>query len=81
MAHFEKANSLNEWLDQRIGLNTLKRVLNTEYWIPKDINFLWAMGMVLAATFGILVLSGIFLLMYYKPDTNLAFDSVNYTIR
>jgi ubiquinol-cytochrome c reductase cytochrome b subunit len=80
MAHFEKANSLNEWLDQRLAVNTLKRVLNTEYWIPKDINFLWAMGMVLAATFGMLVLSGIFLLMYYKPDTNLAFDSVNYTI-
>ncbi len=80
MAHFEKANSLNEWLDQRIALNTLKKVLNTEYWIPKDINFLWAMGMILAATFGILVVSGIFLLMYYKPDTNLAFDSVNYTI-
>ncbi len=80
MAHFEKAKNLNEWLDQRLAINTLKRVLNTEYWIPKDINFLWAMGMVLAATFGILVLSGIFLLMYYKPDTNLAFDSVNYTI-
>ena len=62
MANFEKANNLNEWLDQRIALNTLKRVLNTEYWIPKDINFLWAMGMVLAATFGILVVSGIFLL-------------------
>jgi len=70
----------NKWMDERIGLNTLKRVLNTEYWIPKDINFLWAMGMVLAATFGLLVISGIFLLMYYKPDTNLAFDSVNYTI-
>ncbi|RLA67496.1 MAG: cytochrome bc complex cytochrome b subunit [Epsilonproteobacteria bacterium] len=70
----------NKWLDERIGLNTLKRVLNTEYWIPKDINFLWAMGMILAATFGILLISGIFLLMYYKPDTNLAFDSVNYTI-
>ncbi|HSR74745.1 MAG TPA: cytochrome bc complex cytochrome b subunit [Sulfurovum sp.] len=80
MAHFEKANSLNEWLDQRLAVNTLKRVLNTEYWIPKNINFLWAMGMVLAATFGMLLLSGIFLLMYYKPDTNLAFDSVNYTI-
>ncbi len=80
MAHFEKAKNLNEWLDQRLAINTLKKVLNTEYWIPKDINFLWAMGMVLAATFGILVLSGIFLLMYYKPDTNLAFDSVNYTI-
>ena len=80
MAHFEKAKNLNEWLDQRLAVNTIKKVMNTEYWIPKDINFLWAMGMVLAATFGMLVLSGIFLLMYYKPDTNLAFDSVNYTI-
>ena len=80
MAHFEKAKNLNEWLDQRLAVNTIKKVMNTEYWIPKDINFLWAMGMVLAATFGILVVSGIFLLMYYKPDTNLAFDSVNYTI-
>ncbi len=80
MAHFEKAKNLNEWLDQRLAVNTLKKVMQTEYWIPKDINFLWAMGMVLAATFGMLLVSGIFLLMYYKPDTNLAFDSVNYTI-
>jgi ubiquinol-cytochrome c reductase cytochrome b subunit len=80
MAKFEKAKNLNEWMDQRLAVNTLKKVMQTEYWIPKDINFLWAMGMVLAATFGILTISGIFLLMYYKPDTALAFDSVNYTI-
>jgi len=80
MAHFEKANSINEWLDQRIGIETLKKVMQTEYWIPKNINFLWAMGMVLAATFGILLISGIFLLMYYNPSVDLAFDSVNYTI-
>ena len=80
MAHFEKANSIGEWLDQRLAVETLKRVLNTEYWIPKNINFLWAMGMVLAATFGILLISGIFLLMYYQPNVETAFDSVNYTI-
>jgi len=80
MAHFEKANSIGEWLDQRLALNTIKRVMAHEYWIPKDINFLWAMGMILAMTFGLLLISGIFLLMYYKPDVNLAFDSVNYTI-
>jgi ubiquinol-cytochrome c reductase cytochrome b subunit len=80
MAHFEKAKSINEWLDQRIGIETLKKVMQSEYWIPKNINFLWAMGMVLAATFGILLVSGIFLLMYYNPSTDLAFDSVNYTI-
>ncbi len=80
MAHFEKASSLREWLDQRLAIETLERVLSKEYWIPKNINFLWAMGMVLAFTFGILLVSGIFLLMYYQPNVNLAFDSVNYTI-
>jgi ubiquinol-cytochrome c reductase cytochrome b subunit len=82
MAHFdENAKPFShKWLDERLAIDTLKRVLSTEYWIPKNINFLWAMGMVLAATFGILLISGIFLLMYYQPNVNTAFDSVNYTI-
>jgi len=82
MAHFdENAKPFShKWLNERLAVDTLKRVLQTEYWIPKNINFLWAMGMVLAATFGILLVSGIFLLMYYQPNVNTAFDSVNYTI-
>jgi len=80
MAHFTKATSLHDWLNQRLAIDTLRRVLAKEYWIPKNINFLWAMGMVLAITFGMLLISGIFLLMYYQPNVHLAFDSVNYTI-
>jgi ubiquinol-cytochrome c reductase cytochrome b subunit len=82
MAHFdENAKPFShKWLNERLAVDTLKRVLQTEYWIPKNINFLWAMGMVLAATFGILLISGIFLLMYYQPNVDTAFDSVNYTI-
>ncbi|MDR2904826.1 MAG: cytochrome bc complex cytochrome b subunit [Helicobacteraceae bacterium] len=80
MAHFEKANSIGEWLDQRLWGKAALKVLLTEYWVPKKINFLWSFGMVLASLFTVLVVTGIVLLMYYKPDTNLAFDSVNYTI-
>ena len=58
MAKFEKANSVGEWLDQRVNLTTFNKVMMTEYWIPKDINFLWAMGVLLATTFGILIVSG-----------------------
>ena len=80
MAHFEKAHSLGEWLDQRLWSKAVIKTLMTEYWIPKKINFLWSFGMVLAVLFTVLVVTGIFLMMYYKPDTNLAFYSVNYTI-
>ena len=75
-----KSKNLNDWFDKRIAINKVNKVLSTEYWIPKNINFLWAMGMILMVTFIILIISGIFLLMYYKPDVNLAFDSVNHTI-
>ncbi len=82
MAKFdEKAKPFSkQWLDDRLAITTVMKVLNIEYWIPKNINFLWAMGMILAATFGMLVISGIFLLMYYVPTVEGAFDSVNYTI-
>jgi ubiquinol-cytochrome c reductase cytochrome b subunit len=46
----------------------------------KNINFLWSFGVLVMLVFAILVVSGIFLLMYYKPDAHLAFDSVNKTI-
>lgn len=80
MAQIQKANGIIDWLDQRLAIKPLIKVLMTEYWIPKNINFLWAMGVVLVVLFTLLVVSGLFLLMYYKPDTKLAFDSVNYTI-
>ena len=80
MAHFTKATSVKDWLDQRLAVEKLEKVMASEYWIPKNINFLWAMGMVLVITFALLVVSGIFLLMYYVPTVEGAFYSVNYTI-
>jgi len=80
MAHFEKATSIHDWLNQRLAVDAVNRVMMTEYWIPKNINFLWAMGMVLVITFAMLLVSGIFLLMYYQPNVDTAFYSVNYTI-
>ena len=80
MAHFTKATSVKDWLNQRLAIEKVEKVMASEYWIPKNINFLWAMGMLLAITFVFLVVSGIFLLMYYQPNVDTAFYSVNYTI-
>lgn len=80
MAHFTKATGVKDWLNQRLALDKVEKVMMTEYWIPKNINFLWAMGMVLVVTFALLLVSGIFLLMYYVPTVDEAFYSVNYTI-
>ncbi|EAV9628093.1 cytochrome bc complex cytochrome b subunit, partial [Campylobacter coli] len=47
MAHIRKANGLVDWLDQRLAVHKLLDVLMVKYWIPKQINFLWAMGVIL----------------------------------
>ena len=80
MAHITKATSGKDWFDQRIALTKLWNVLAAQYWVPKNISWLWAMGVVLTVLFTLLFISGLLLLMYYKPDAKLAFDSVNYTI-
>jgi len=71
---------LIDWLDERLAVRQLIKVMMTEYYVPKNINFLWSFGVLIILTLMILIISGIFLLMYYKPDANLAFDSVNKTI-
>lgn len=51
MAQVKKAKNLADWFDQRLGTNKLIEVMMTKYWIPKNINWLWAMGVVLTALF------------------------------
>ena len=80
MAHITKATSVKDWFDQRFAITKLWNVLAAHYCVPKNINFLWAMGVTLTVLFTILFVTGLMLVMYYKPDANLAFDSVNYTI-
>ncbi|CAD7289613.1 Cytochrome b [Campylobacter majalis] len=80
MAQVKKSSGVIDWLDQRFAVTKLMKVLVSEYWIPKNISFLWAMGVILTTLFAILFVTGLLLLMYYKPDVNMAFDSVNYTI-
>ena len=61
MAHFTKATSVKDWLNQRLAIEKVEKVMASEYWIPKNINFLWAMGMILVVTFVLLSLGYIFI--------------------
>ena len=42
------------WIDARLNTTALTKVMMTEYWIPKNINFLWSFGVVLATLFTLL---------------------------
>ena len=52
-----------------------------EYPTPVGLSYAWGFGSLAGFFFVIQILSGIFLAMYYCPDTERAFASVEYIMR
>ena len=61
MSLSHKSTGVIDWLDQRLAFTKLMKVLVSEYWIPKNINFLWAMGVILTTLFLLLIITGFLL--------------------
>ncbi len=73
--------SLIGWIDQRFPLTEFVSRHITGYPTPGNLNYLWNFGSVAGVFFLLQVISGIYLAMYYKPDTRFAFDSVQHIMR
>lgn len=70
-----------EWIDKRFPLTEFVEKHITKYPTPKNLNYWWNFGSLAGAFFAVQVVTGIFLAMYYKPDAQLAFDSVEHIMR
>jgi ubiquinol-cytochrome c reductase cytochrome b subunit len=74
------AKALN-WVDARFPLSKLWYDQWGRYYAPKNFNFWYIFGSLAALILVIQIVTGIFLVMHYKPDANLAFASVEYIMR
>jgi Cytochrome b subunit of the bc complex len=69
------------WIDRRFPLTSTFKAHMSEYYAPKNFNFWYFFGSLALLVLVIQVVTGIFLVMNYKPDGALAFDSVEYIMR
>jgi ubiquinol-cytochrome c reductase cytochrome b subunit len=69
------------WIDERFPLSATWKAHISEYYAPKNFNFWYAFGSLALLVLVIQIVTGIFLVMHYKPDANLAFASVEYIMR
>ncbi len=69
------------WVDRRFPLTSMVKEHLTEYYAPKNFNFWYFFGSLAMLVLVIQIVTGIFLVMHYKPDAQLAFDSVEYIMR
>ena len=72
---------LLNWVDNRFPLSKLYNEHIGEYYAPKNFNFFYIFGSLAMLVLVIQIVTGIFLVMHYKPDANLAFASVEYIMR
>ncbi len=79
---------LLNWIDNRFPLTKLYKEHLSEYYAPKNLNFWYFFGSLALLVLVIQIISGIFLVMHYKPDATLnaagvpvAFASVEYIMR
>ena len=69
------------WIDDRFPLTATYKAHLSEYYAPKNFNFWYFFGSLALLVLVIQIVTGIFLTMNYKPDSELAFASVEYIMR
>ena len=72
---------LINWIDERFPLIETFEYHMSKYYAPKNFNFWYYFGVLSIVVLVIQIVTGIFLTMHYKPDTTLAFASVEYIMR
>src|ERR671914_663598 len=74
-------NGVLTWVDQRFPLISLWKEHAAEYYAPKNFNVWYYFGSLAMFVLVIQIVTGIFLVMHYKPDVAQAFASVEYIMR
>jgi ubiquinol-cytochrome c reductase cytochrome b subunit len=69
---------LVDFVDVRLGVRDIYSKELNGYLLPKNVNVWYSLGAVLLALFGLQIVTGILLLMFYVPDSEKAFASIQY---
>ncbi len=78
---YTPGSAIEKWIDDRLPIIRWTKVHLMDYPTPKNLNYWWTFGAVLAMCLGIQIVTGIILAMHYTPHVDFAFDSVEHIKR
>ena len=78
---YEFSNPVIKWLDSRLPIITMVRAQAMDFPTPKNLNYWWTFGGILATMLVVQLITGIVLVMHYTPHVDMAFDSVEHIRR
>ncbi len=65
-----------KWFEDRLPIMGFAKSTLIDYPTPKNLNYWWTFGAILAFMLGVQIVTGIVLAMHYTPQATMAFDSV-----
>ncbi len=78
---YEPKTGIEKWIDKRLPVVRLMHGSFIDFPTPKNLNYWWTFGGILAFCLATQIITGIVLAMHYKPDVGLAFASVERIMR
>ncbi|KRB52111.1 MAG: cytochrome b/b6 [Pseudomonadota bacterium] len=80
-SNYEPKTGIERWLDTRLPIVRLAYDSIIDFPTPKNLNYWWTFGGILAVCLGIQLVTGIVLAMHYVPHVDHAFASVERIMR
>ena len=77
---YEPKSGIERWLDARLPIVRLGADLMS-FPTPKNLNYWWTFGGILAVCLVVQIITGVVLAMHYVPNADMAFNSVEHIMR
>ncbi len=84
MAHestYEPKTAFTRWMDSRLPIIRMAHETILDFPTPRNLNYMWTFGAILAFCLMVQIITGIVLAMHYAADTSVAFDSIENLMR
>jgi quinol-cytochrome oxidoreductase complex cytochrome b subunit len=78
---YEPKTGFERWMDMRLPIIRMAHDTALTFPTPKNLNYWWTFGGILALMLGIQIVTGIILAMHYVPHVDHAFNSVERIMR
>jgi ubiquinol-cytochrome c reductase cytochrome b/c1 subunit len=78
---YQPKSAAEKWLHERLPIVELVKSSALDFPTPKNLNYWWTFGGILALMLVVQIITGIVLVMHYTPHVDMAFNSVEHIMR
>jgi ubiquinol-cytochrome c reductase cytochrome b subunit len=80
-SNYTPTTAFGKWLHERLPIVAMAKDHALDFPTPRNLNYWWTFGGILAVMLVVQIVTGIVLVMHYTPHVDLAFNSVEHIMR